>query len=273
MASEIICRSLKYQKSHIQFLTNRSESKKLIIYLHGLDGSASFARPLFDAFKNYKIVAIEQRGHANSQLKASRSIAKHLKDYRFVVNHFRALGYRVWLLGESMGGSYSVLFAYKYPELIEGVFAQSIPSKLVNVFKASRWEQFKVQFLTSISYLTNINFAYQTQINYELFSNNRALHRLARLADRNKNRQIRETLATWAANKRAWRYMAKKVPQKPVYYFQPGDDVVANLPKVRRIFAQKKPNLTLIWVPHARHILTYEKQFSIVVDKIKSVLD
>ncbi|WP_128008823.1 hypothetical protein [Mycoplasma sp. ATU-Cv-508] len=272
MASEIICRSLKYQKSHIQFLTNRSESKKLIIYLHGLDGSASFARPLFDAFKNYKLLPLnkEDTPTLNSKLLVQSPNTWKitvLSSTIFVlwVTEFGCLWIDGWFLQRA--------FCLQIPRINWRVFAQSIPSKLVNVFKASRWEQFKVQFLTSISYLTNINFAYQTQINYELFSNNRALHRLARLADRNKNRQIRETLATWAANKRAWRYMAKKVPQKPVYYFQPGDDVVANLPKVRRIFAQKKPNLTLIWVPHARHILTYEKQFSIVVDKIKSVLD
>ena len=134
MEKEII----KTTYGDVPILTNVSKSKKLLLYMHGLDGSASFSRPLFKNLNEYKIVAMESRGHDNSPIPASRSIKKHITDYIDVINHFKNEGYKVWLLGESMGAAYATYISFKFPGLVEGVFAQSIPNKLVNIMIAPK---------------------------------------------------------------------------------------------------------------------------------------
>ena len=256
----------------IPVLTNESKSKKMILYFHGLDGSASFSKPLFKTLGEYKIVAMESRGHMVSDVKASRFIYKHLDDYLTVINHYKKQGYKIWVLGESMGAAYATLLAFQTKGLIEGVFAQSIPNKLANIMVAPKWTQIKIQFMTTLSFVTNINYKYKASVNYELLSSNRTLHRLARMADKSKVRQVRETLATWAVTKRAWKKIKTKKPQTKIVYFQPENDVVVNVDKVKKIFGSKKDNLEFVLVKDAKHILMYEKEFDVVISKIKKIL-
>ena len=268
MLSEII----KNDKREIPIITNNSKSKKLLLYVHGLDGSASFSKPLFKNLSEYKVVAMEQRGHDNSPMPASRSIKKHLADYMFLIEHYKKLGYKVWALGESMGAAYMTMLAYKTSDLIEAVFVQSIPNKLENIMVAPKWVQFKVQFMTTLSFLTNVNYSYTATVNYKLLSSSRVIHRLARIADKTKKRQVRETLATWAVTKRAWKRMKRKDPLTQIYYFQPDTDVIVNIKKARKAIGTNRKNLEYIEVKNSRHILMFEPGFKDVIKKIKQVI-
>ncbi len=263
---------IKSKNGNIPTLTNDSKSKKALIYFHGLDGSAGFSRPLFKNLEEYKVVAIESRGHMISEIKASRFIYKHLEDYLAVINHYKKLGYKIWILGESMGAAYATMLAYQTEGLVEGILVQSIPNKLENIMVASKWTQFKIQFMTTVSFMTNINYKYKASVNYKLLSSNRTLHRLARMADESKVRQVRETLATWAVTKRAWKKLKKSSPKTPLFYFQPEDDVVVNIDKVKKVFENKRKNLELILIKDAKHILMYEKEFDVVLKKIKKIM-
>ncbi len=215
--TKIIKQKIPYGKKFINILTNDSSSKKVLIFFHGLDGSASSARPLFENLSNYKIVSVEQRGHANSQINSSRFIKKHLQDYLTVITHFFNAGYKIWLLGESMGASYVTLLGYKKHQMIQGIFAQSIPNKIVDVLIMPKTDLFKIKLMTFISFFTNINYKYIAMIDYEKFSSNKSLHRVARIADKNKKRHVRETLATWAANRRVWKRLKRKNPLVPIW--------------------------------------------------------
>ncbi len=271
--NKIIEQKIPYGNKNINILTNESDSKKIIIFFHGLDGSAASARPLFNEFSDYKIVAVEQRGHMKSEIKSSRFIFKHLRDYLFIIKYFYEKKYKIWIIGESMGAAYATLIAYLPNNMVTGVFAQSIPNKVVDVLKIEKKDAFKIKFMTFISYITNINYSYVATIDYVLFSNSKTLHRVARMADKNKKRQVRETIATWTANRTAWKKMKNKIPYTPVYYFQPTDDITTNIPKVERIFNLKRDNLTLIKVEGAKHILMHEKQFSEVLAFIRKTME
>ena len=184
--------------------------KKWFCFYMVLMGALSFSKPLFKNLSEYKIVAIEQRGHDNSLLPSSRSVSKHINDFKEIINKFSLDGYKIWVFGESMGAAYSVLLSREKDLQIEGIFAQSIPNKLVDIMEASTWTKFKVQFMTTLSYLTNINYKYRASVNYEKLSSNKAIQRMARIADKTKTRQIRETLATWKANKLSWKILLNK---------------------------------------------------------------
>lgn len=270
--NKIIEQKIPYGKKMIKILTNNSPSKKALIFFHGLDGSAASAKPLFNELNDYKIIAVEQRGHMNSEIKASRLISKHLNDYILVIKHFYDQGYKIWIIGESMGAAYATLVAYLPTNMIAGAFAQSIPNKVVDVLKVSKKDSFKIKCMTFLSYLTNVNYRYIATVDYEKFSNNKTLHRVARISDKNKKRQVRETLATWAANRRAWKYLKYKTPYTPIYYFQPTDDITTNLHKVEKIFNFNRPNLTFIKAEGAKHILMYETQFVDILNFIRQII-
>lgn len=271
----MIKQTLKIEDKTIPYITNESKSKKMILYIHGLDGSAGLSKPLFKSIDDtYKIIAIEQRGHQNSPMPASRMIYKHLDDIRSVIHHFKEKGYKIWILGESMGAAYSTIIAYESLDLVEAVFAQSIPNVLTNIMEAPKAVQFKVQFMTFLSYFTNINYKYKASVNYKLLSSNRAIQRIARIADKTKVRQVRETLATWAANKRAWALMTNQAPLVPLYYFQPGDDIISVKEKAIKNFNKHgdSKNMEMIVIEGAKHILMYEKEFDKVIKKMKEVI-
>ena len=266
---------IQIRNGEVPILTNESKSKKMVLYFHGLDGSAAFSKPLFKKLSMYKIVAMESRGHSNSKLKSSRLISKHIKDYLDVINHFKREGYKIWIVAESMGAAYATYIAYKLKNInIEGIFAWSIPNKLKNIMNASKIKQFTIKLMTTISFLTNLKYRYKSSVNYNLLSSNKTLHRLARLADKNKIRDVRETLATWAVNKKAWKYLSSwKKNETQLFYFQPEKDVIVNIDKARKKLSKSNLiNKEYLFIPNAKHILMYEEQFKIVVNKIKKII-
>lgn len=253
----------------LKIVTNEKETNIVIIYFHGLDGTPNFSKPLFNNFVEFKIVAPEQRGHSGSSIASSRSVKRHIEDYLDIINYYKNKGKKVFVFGESMGAAYSMLIAYKYPKIADGFFLWSIPNKLVNVMQASKWVQFKVQFMTVLSFFTNINYKYTASVNYEKFSSSFLLHRVARLADKTKKRQVRETLATWSANKAAWRKMKKGELENNVFYFVGSEDVLNSMKKLEKVKNKKSELLSINIIEGGKHILMYESQFEEVTKLIK----
>lgn len=268
----MIKNKLKYGNKEIPYIENESSSKKLILFLHGLDGSAGFAKPLFRYYGDkIKIVAIEQRGHHNSPIKASRSIKTHLKDINFVIDHFKSLGYEIYLMGESMGGGYAMLIGYQRND-IKMVIAQSLPNTVTNTQDGSGFDQFKIGLMTFITYITNINFRHKQFVNYELMSSNKSLQRIAKLADKEKLTTTKERLATWALMKKVWKLIpSKKQPLVQITYFNPGNDELCNLDKAKKAFIGKT-NPELVVVDNAKHILMYEEAYEGVLKRIDELI-
>lgn len=255
----------------IPYLTNENKSKEMIIFVHGLNGSASFGKPLFKHF-DCKVILMEQRGNNNLNLKPSRSIKKHLEDIKDVIKYFNKQEYKIWLMGESAGASYVSLLAYETNLSIEGIFVHSIPNKIANVMEAPKWVAFKSSFMTLISYLTNINYRYIASVNYHSLSNNRSLHRVAKLTDKTQYANVRETLSAWSANKKSWRnFKSDKIPQVPLYCFLGDEDIMVNIKKAKKNFLVTR-NKEIIFIKGAKHILMYEKQFSQEIKRIKEVI-
>lgn len=262
---------IKENGLEIPYITNESVSKNMIIFFHGLDGTAASVKPIMKTMGDkYKIVAIEQRGHAMSPMKSSRSMKVHFNDYITVIEHFKAQGYKIWLIGESMGAAYVSALSYKLLP-IEGIFALSIPNKLVNIMTTSKWSQFKVQVWTAISFAFFTNYKYKADLHYEDLSNNKTLIRVSKLETIEKIRQVRETLATWKISKLSWKLIKKKTPTIPLYYFHGEDDVLVDFDKVQKAF-NGKVNQELIVVPNSKHILTWEPNADVIYDKMKSLI-
>lgn len=254
--------------------TNNIETNEMIIFFHGLDGAPNLSKPLFDAFGEMLVVAPEQRGHGNNEIKDSRMIYKHLNDYMEIINYYKALGKKIYIVAEAMGASYSVLLAYKYKDLVEDIFCWSIPIKLINLMSGPKSLKRKIQIMTFISYLTNIKYSWTTSTNYEEFSSSEVFQRLAKVVDETKKRDIRETLSAWAASKRAWKKIKRGDSKTKLFYFNGTQDVLSDLDKVKKAFNRRDPNKTsLTLIEGGKHILMHEPQFEQIVCIIKKEIN
>jgi pimeloyl-ACP methyl ester carboxylesterase len=108
----------------------RSGALPLVI-LHGLTGSAAAMARVGDHFASrYHVVALDQRGHGESEHSGER--AYHTSNYVSDLGGFvDALGFeRFALLGHSMGGHNTIAFTARHPDRIAAAIANDIPPRL-----------------------------------------------------------------------------------------------------------------------------------------------
>jgi esterase len=102
-----------------------------LVILHGLTGSAAAMARVGDHFASrYRVVALDQRGHGDSQHSTER--AYRTSDYVSDLEGFvDALGFeRFALLGHSMGGHNTIAFTARHPDRIVAAIANDIPPRL-----------------------------------------------------------------------------------------------------------------------------------------------
>ncbi len=106
-----------------------------ILALHGwLDNAATFDRllPHFD-LERFRVVALDLPGHGRSQHRRAGEIYHLLDNLVDILGAVRALGWQQFiLLGHSLGGVLSMLFASAYPELIQKLVVIDAMGPLVN---------------------------------------------------------------------------------------------------------------------------------------------
>lgn len=108
----------------------RADALPLVV-LHGLTGSAAAMARVGDHFAaSHHVVALDQRGHGESQRSAEH--AYRTSDYVADVEAFvDALEFeRFALLGHSMGGHNTIAFTARHPDRVAAAIANDIPPRL-----------------------------------------------------------------------------------------------------------------------------------------------
>ncbi|CAH0549409.1 unnamed protein product [Brassicogethes aeneus] len=100
-----------------------------LVVLHGLFGSKSNWASLCKAYQQKllpkrKIVAVDCRNHGDSPHSDSHSYGHIAVDLKDLLNHLNVE--KIALMGHSMGGRAVMLFALKYPELVEKLIVVDI---------------------------------------------------------------------------------------------------------------------------------------------------
>ena len=102
------------------------ESGKKLVFLHGLMGTSANWRKIVPTFEaDYQILIYDQRGHGRSfQPKSGYKPEDFAEDLRRILD---ALGWKtINLVGHSMGGRNSMVFASLYPERVEKLVIEDI---------------------------------------------------------------------------------------------------------------------------------------------------
>jgi len=99
-----------------------SRSRHAIVMLHGFaQTSAAWEETAVDLAREYRVIAIDQRGHGNSQRASDRDYtrATQVEDLVAIVE---ALGLRsVTLVGHAMGGANAICYAAEHPDVVSAL--------------------------------------------------------------------------------------------------------------------------------------------------------
>jgi esterase len=120
----------KYFKSgnlQLSYLDFGGESNKVLVMLHGYMANARTFSELAVKFKDWRVLAVDQRGHGWSEHPSGMEYARN--DYIDDIFHLiqnELGGQPVTLLGHSLGGLNAYQFAARYPEWVEAVIVEDI---------------------------------------------------------------------------------------------------------------------------------------------------
>ncbi|AAT27871.1 alpha/beta fold hydrolase [[Mycoplasma] mobile] len=261
----------------IPIIKNEIDTEKVLIYFHGLGGTAKDSKFIFEHIKDYTTIVVKQRGHENNiNLKASRYFKEYLKDIFDVILYYKKMSKKIFLLGESMGAAFSSLISYYFKDAVEAVFACSIPDKLTNIFLDSKKKKFVINFRTIATYFFNINYKFQARIDFHKISNNKVLQRLTKLDVNTQISQTRNIIASWNAIRTFWKIAKRAKSNSPIYFFYGSDDILIKQNKIENKLTKIKffnENFHTIKIENSKHVLLLEGTSNIIFDKINEVLN
>ncbi|MFD2444150.1 alpha/beta fold hydrolase [Bacillus sp. CGMCC 1.16607] len=120
---------------------NIGESEKVLLALHGHFGNARMFSSLASNFDDWKVIALDQRGHGWSEHPENRDYSReaYIEDIKnFITTVLNKKS--VVIIGHSLGGANAYQFASKYPELVKAMIIEDIGAEIEG--DASYAEQF-----------------------------------------------------------------------------------------------------------------------------------
>ncbi|MDU0204744.1 MULTISPECIES: alpha/beta hydrolase [Paenibacillus] len=111
----------------LSYLDFGGESNNVLIMLHGYMTNARTFSELAVKFKDWRVIAVDQRGHGWSEHPSGMEYARndYINDLLNLIQNELG-GKRVTLLGHSLGGLNAYQFAARYPEWVEAVIVEDI---------------------------------------------------------------------------------------------------------------------------------------------------
>lgn len=114
-----------------------------IVLLHGLSDDLNYWNKIIKIFeKDYQIIAIDLRGHGKSVYKkGSISYAKFEEDIYHLLKYLKIE--KAIFIGFSLGGTISLNFALKYPEMVEKLVLMSTFARISEDLKYVHYNIYK----------------------------------------------------------------------------------------------------------------------------------
>jgi pimeloyl-ACP methyl ester carboxylesterase len=110
---------LSYKEKKIFYRIKETESKSVIIFIHGSGGSSNTWKSQFDLEINYDLIAIDLPSHNNSNEFSELSLDLYVDVIRYLI---KSLNYdNVILCGHSLGGAIIQQYYFSYPKEISGL--------------------------------------------------------------------------------------------------------------------------------------------------------
>ncbi|REE78628.1 pimeloyl-ACP methyl ester carboxylesterase [Paenibacillus taihuensis] len=115
----------------LSYLDNGGDNERVLVMLHGYMANARSFSELAIRFKDWRVIAMDQRGHGWSDQPPGKEYARddYVEDIRTLIQS--ELGGRpVTILGHSLGGLNAYQFAARYPELVNAVIVEDIGAEI-----------------------------------------------------------------------------------------------------------------------------------------------
>lgn len=142
-----------------------SQIDRVIVFLHGIEvhsGAFRFMGPEL-ASDNSEVYSFDRRGFGNSKEADlprgdTCSFDRHLDDLKEVVEHVRQIqpGKKVFIFGHSIGCTYTLWYAAKYPQQVDGIILAAPPLK--TGFKVPTSDTLKLVFSPIVHHHSMYNF-------------------------------------------------------------------------------------------------------------------
>lgn len=115
----------------LSYLDFGGDSERVLVMLHGYMANARSFSELAVCFKDWRVIALDQRGHGWSDHPAGKEYTRddYVKDILNLV-HLVLGGQPVTILGHSLGGLNAYQFAARYPELVNAVIVEDIGAEI-----------------------------------------------------------------------------------------------------------------------------------------------
>ncbi len=115
----------------LSYLDYGGDGKQALIMLHGYMANARTFSELAVRFKDWRVIALDQRGHGWSDHPYAKEYARdnYVEDIRNLIRS--ELGDQpVTILGHSLGGLNAYQFAARYPELVKALIVEDIGAEI-----------------------------------------------------------------------------------------------------------------------------------------------
>jgi esterase len=115
----------------LSYLDFSGDNERVLVMLHGYMANARSFSELAVRFKDWRVIAMDQRGHGWSDHPPGKEYAR--EDYvDDILNLIQSElgGQPVTILGHSLGGLNGYQFAARYPELVKAVIVEDIGAEI-----------------------------------------------------------------------------------------------------------------------------------------------
>jgi len=119
---------LSYKEKKIFYRIKETESKNVIIFIHGSGGSSNTWKNQFDLEVNYDLIAIDLPSHNNSNEFSELTLDLYVDVIRQLI---KSLNYdNLILCGHSLGGAITQQYYFTYPKEVSGLILCSTGGRL-----------------------------------------------------------------------------------------------------------------------------------------------
>lgn len=254
------------------FLKARNNNiKRIVIYVHGLNGTKNSLRFLSRHLDNAHIIGFDARACGNNKNDATIHFNQYAKDIKKVLVELKKVFIKFdiknfFLIGESFGSASCILFYKFFQNEVDGIFIWNMPKKIIDVSNSSVMNKFLLAFPLIWSWITNLPTYDYAPSPIEKLSNNKVMIRASELKKDTIKSDNRSILAAWRGNVKAWNFLLSKKfimnNDTNLVYVSSNEDLLLDKKAVINLEKMIKTNplkhFAFIKLKMGRHILLYD---------------
>lgn len=279
--------NLNYAVPCVFLKAKNKNAKKVVIYIHGLNGTKNSLQFLSSHLDNAHIISFDARSCGSNENPATVHYFKYADDLKEIILLLKSKlrKYNIeefYLIGESFGASVSILFYSKFQDYIDGILIWNMPRKVIDVSKSTLKDKIKMAFPLVWSLATNLPTYDYAPSPLEKLSNNKIMIRVSKLKKDTKKSDNRSILAAWLGNYKAWRIILSKnfIKRNKInlVYISSSEDLLQDKEAVmelnKKIAKEKFKHFIAFNSDYGHHILLYDVPMgNFLIDAINKFIE